>query len=75
MPFRYLGIPIHHKRLKNSDWTVEDRFEKKNLHVGTASTYLLGEGDFDLFQSEQPSSLYVVFFPGPKRNSEKDRLL
>jgi hypothetical protein len=30
-PFRYLGIPMHFKRLLNSDWKdVEDRIEKKN---------------------------------------------
>ena len=30
LPFTYLGIPIHYRKLKNSDWkVVEDRFEKK----------------------------------------------
>jgi hypothetical protein len=30
LPFRYLGIPIHFRKLKNSEWKpVEDRFEKK----------------------------------------------
>jgi hypothetical protein len=30
LPFRYLGIPIHFRRLKNGEWKpVEDRFEKK----------------------------------------------
>ena len=30
LPFRYLGIPIHHRRLLNKEWKlVEDRFEKK----------------------------------------------
>ncbi|WVZ69696.1 hypothetical protein U9M48_018443 [Paspalum notatum var. saurae] len=29
-PFRYLGIPMNHKRLRNKDWkVVEDRFQKK----------------------------------------------
>ena len=28
-PFRYLGIPMHYKRLKNSDWKgVDERFQK-----------------------------------------------
>jgi hypothetical protein len=28
--FKYLGIPMMHRRLRNSDWkVVEDRFEKK----------------------------------------------
>jgi hypothetical protein len=29
-PFRYLGIPIHFRKLKNSEWkSIEDRFERK----------------------------------------------
>ena len=29
-PFRYLGIPMHHRQLLNSEWNkVEERFEKK----------------------------------------------
>lgn len=29
-PFRYLGIPMHHRKLLNSEWRkVEERFEKK----------------------------------------------
>jgi hypothetical protein len=29
-PFRYLGIPMHHKKLMNKDWKhVEERFQKK----------------------------------------------
>ncbi|WVZ76754.1 hypothetical protein U9M48_024697, partial [Paspalum notatum var. saurae] len=29
-PFRYLGIPMHHRRINNKDWReVENRFEKK----------------------------------------------
>ncbi|WVZ48782.1 hypothetical protein U9M48_000191 [Paspalum notatum var. saurae] len=31
-PFRYLGIPMHYRKLSNKDWAlVEDRFEKKKL--------------------------------------------
>jgi hypothetical protein len=30
MPFRYLGIPMHHRRLTNGDWKiVEAKFKKK----------------------------------------------
>lgn len=30
LPFRYLGIPIHHRRLRNAYWKgVEDWFERK----------------------------------------------
>lgn len=29
-PFRYLGIPMHHKKLSNKDWfSIEERFQKK----------------------------------------------
>jgi hypothetical protein len=29
-PFKYLGIPMHYRKLNNSDWkTVEANFEKK----------------------------------------------
>ena len=35
LPFRYLGIPIHYRRLLNKEWkTVEDRFEKKISCLG-----------------------------------------
>lgn len=30
LPFSYLGIPIHHRKLSNKEWKcIEDRFEKK----------------------------------------------
>ncbi|WVZ81338.1 hypothetical protein U9M48_028727, partial [Paspalum notatum var. saurae] len=30
LPFRYLGIPMHHRKLRNSDWAhIEERFEKR----------------------------------------------
>jgi hypothetical protein len=30
LPFRYLGKPIHFRKLKNDEWRpIEDRFEKK----------------------------------------------
>jgi hypothetical protein len=29
-PFRYLGIPMHYRKLNNSDWKIiEERIEKK----------------------------------------------
>ena len=29
-PFRYLGLPMHYRKLSNSDWkTIEQRIEKK----------------------------------------------
>jgi len=33
-PFRYLGIPMHFRKLSNKDWkVVEERFEKKLSRV------------------------------------------
>ena len=30
LPFSYLAIPIHHRKLSNKEWKcIEDRFEKK----------------------------------------------
>jgi hypothetical protein len=30
LPFRYLGIPMSHRKLSNKDWSVvEERFQKK----------------------------------------------
>jgi hypothetical protein len=30
LPFKYLGIPIHYRKLLNKEWKIiEDRFEKK----------------------------------------------
>ena len=47
-PIRYLGIPIHYRRLSNSDWLkVQERFEKrlsswkgKNLSMGGRLTLI-----------------------------------
>jgi hypothetical protein len=31
-PFKYLGIPIHHKKFRSSDWKeVEERFQKRSV--------------------------------------------
>lgn len=29
LPFNYLGIPIHHRKLSNKEWKCKDRFGKK----------------------------------------------
>jgi hypothetical protein len=40
-PFWYLGIPMHYRKLSNSDWkNIEQRIEK-SLVVGKANIYLL----------------------------------
>ena len=40
-PFRYLGIPIHYRKLRKSDWKcVEDRFQRKlSTWKGKNSSY------------------------------------
>jgi hypothetical protein len=43
LPFKYLGIPIHYRRLLNKEWNpVADRFEKK---LGCWEGKLLSYGD------------------------------
>jgi hypothetical protein len=43
LPFKYLGIPIHFRKLKNGEWKpVEDRFEVK---LGSWIGKLLSYGD------------------------------
>jgi hypothetical protein len=41
-PFRYLGIPMHHRQLLNSEWSkIEEHFEKR-LSCWKAGTCLMG---------------------------------
>jgi hypothetical protein len=43
LPFKYLGIPIHYRKLLNKEWKpCEDRFEKK---LGSWLEKLLSYGD------------------------------
>jgi hypothetical protein len=43
LPFRYLGIPIHYRKLRNKEWNpVETRFERK---LGCWQGKLLSYGD------------------------------
>jgi hypothetical protein len=42
-PMRYLGIPIHYRKLTNADWSkVEERFEKR-LSSWKGKKLLIGE--------------------------------
>jgi hypothetical protein len=44
LPFKYLGIPMIHRRLRNSDWQgATDRFEKM-LSIWKANFYLQVDG-------------------------------
>jgi hypothetical protein len=43
-PFRYLGIPMHHTQLLNSEWRkVEERFQKKALLLESKILILWGK--------------------------------
>jgi hypothetical protein len=76
MPFRYLGIPMHHKRLSNSDWKdLLDKFQKrlsswkiKLLSIGGRLTLLN-------FILSSLSLFMFSFFEVPKEVLKKWRLL
>jgi hypothetical protein len=67
LPFRYLGIPIHFRRLRNGEWKpIEDRLEKK---LGSWIKKLLSYGDrlilINLVLSSLPMFM-LLFFEIPK---------
>ena len=65
-PFTYLGIPIHFRRLTNSEWKrIEDRFEKK---LASWAGKLLSYGDRLILINSVLSSLpmfMLCFFEVP----------
>ncbi|WVZ54678.1 hypothetical protein U9M48_005442 [Paspalum notatum var. saurae] len=66
-PFKYLGIPMHHKKLFNKDWIeVEERFQKK---LGSWKGKLLSTGGRLVLINSVLSSLPMFmfsFFETPK---------
>ena len=66
-PMRYLGIPIHYRKLTNADWSkVEERFEKR-LSSWKGKNLLIGERltSINLVLSSLP--MYSMsFFEVPK---------
>ena len=71
-PFRYLGIPMHHRKLRNSDWKIiEERFERK-LNCWKAK-YLSYGGRLVLINSVLSSlpMFMMSFFELPKGFLEK----
>ena len=59
LPFKYLGIPIHYRRLLNREWKpVEDRFEKK---LGSWASKMLSYGDCLVLINYVLSSLPMFF--------------
>jgi hypothetical protein len=67
LPFKYLGIPIHYRRLLNKEWKpAEDRFERK---LGCCAGKLLSYGDRLVLINSVLSSLpmfLLSFFLIPK---------
>ena len=66
-PFKYLGIPMHHRKLLNSEWgKVEERFEKKTLLLN--AKYLSYGGRLVLLNSVLSSlpMFMMSFFEVPK---------
>jgi hypothetical protein len=68
LPFRYLGISIHYRKLKNSKWNpVESRFEGK---LGCWAGKMLSYGDCLVLINSVVTSLpmfMLSFFDIPKR--------
>jgi hypothetical protein len=67
LPFRYLGIPIHFRKLKNGEWKpIEDRFKVKlSSWIGK----LLSYGDHLILINSILTSLpmfMLSFFEIPK---------
>jgi hypothetical protein len=48
IPFRYLGIPMHHKKINNADWKIiEEKFEKKIELLKREATIIWGQAGLD----------------------------
>ena len=61
LPFKYLGIPIHYRKLLNKEWKpVEDRFEKK---LASWVGKLLSYGDRLVLINSVLSSYRYSFYP------------
>lgn len=67
LPFKYLGIPMHHRKLSNRDWKmIEDRFEKR---LSSWKGKLLSAGGWLVLISSVLSSLpmfMLSFFEVPR---------
>ncbi|WVZ95347.1 hypothetical protein U9M48_041127, partial [Paspalum notatum var. saurae] len=67
LPFRYLGIPMHHRKISNKDWfSVEERFQKK---LSSWKGKLLSSGGRLVLVNSVLSSLpmfMLFFFEAPK---------
>jgi hypothetical protein len=74
-PFRYLGIPMHHKRLSNKDWSmIEEKFQKKL--AGWKGNLLSVGGRLVLNNSVLTSiAMFMLSFLGAQRGPKEIRLL
>lgn len=62
-PFRYLGLPMHFRKLNNKDWKmIEERIEKR-----------LSGGKGKMLITVKSSNVYAVFFRGSKRSIREDK--
>jgi hypothetical protein len=41
-PFKYLGIPMHYKKLNNNDWKIIEQWTEKKLSSWKGKHLLLG---------------------------------
>jgi hypothetical protein len=67
LPFRYLGIPMHHRKLRNLDWKeVEEMFQRKLS--GWKGKMLSVGGRLVLINSifSNLSMFRLSFFEGPR---------
>jgi hypothetical protein len=59
-PFKYLGIPMHHKKLLNADWkSVEEKFEKKIKLLERENVVVWGATNLNKFNTKQSSPIHV----------------
>jgi hypothetical protein len=76
LPFRYLGIPIHYRKLLNKEWNpVENRFEK---NLGCWQGKLLSYEDMLILINSVLTRLpmfILSFFRNIQRGKKKSGLL
>jgi hypothetical protein len=58
LPIRYLDIPVHYQKLRNSEWNpIESRFEAK---LGSWRNKLLSSININQFSLDQFTNVHVV---------------
>ena len=67
-PIRYLGIPIHYRRLSNNDWTkVLERIEKRLSRWKGKKPLNQWSTDFNQFGPQQYTDVHDVLLRDPER--------